>query len=754
MSRPITWQNVNAPTSDPLQALALAQGSFKSVFSGLNDQIKQYENTSEANWKQMKDNNTQAFLDEISKYRTPEEYQAALASGALDAQRQQYGVQLDRAAARNAQDGREAVLQSRALADINFKNAQEDQATAALKEQFKVAAANGDTAAMANLQKQLEGKRGSGDLAIMGKDQERKLVLDARGDITFGQGIETHEQQKKLWPGQLIAQNDAHNLAVAQQQELRARHLDSLPGGKLERAARKAQGEREYRAYQESGMFGKGYSDDPTTNVSNLKDLVVQSHFGKKDTEGTAAVMEVLRKNPNYTYGSGENATKVGYPPAVVQKALELTKKDSSFLGMGGGYNDNFKKAFKGALDAEMASPDVWKEYTTYNNIRANYLEGTGPGPVAVSPAAIPKPTAPAQDTQPTNVVAALDRRAAQVTPPASAPAVDPQKVLADVSAKDPKATTYWVNGERYKFRSVTDADNNVTGNAWVKDPVGLGLFASGNTKARVANAYTGEDGGSSIITREEAKAALLKNSGGVTNAPAEQPKVSAPVASNLGQRPVPVLQSSTVATSYDGKQVETAPPKITSAEMKTLGEPQTVVSAYKGAIPKGQGTKVMVTMVGDGDTFNFSPSDPKQKVPGAIGNVCRFDLIDAPEKAHPSVGKRGQPYGPEAGEYLEKMILNKEVNIRITGQATRKDSDKSRNLCQVEIEGKAVDLEMVKAGFAQVYSKYLKGNERGEALNAAESRARTNQIGAFTGGQYAQPGWDFRAIQDRLRNK
>lgn len=713
MSRPITWQNLHqASFGDAMRGMALAQDSFNSGIQSVQNVLNKQEATAEANWKQAKENNTQSFLDEISKYRTPEEYQAALASGALDAQRQQYGVQIDRAAVRAAQDGREAILQNRAVAEANFKNAMEDQATAGLKEQFKVAAANGDTTAMANLQKQLEGKRGSGDLAILGKTQQRQDVLDARGDITFAQGLQNHEQQMKLWPGQKIAQDDAHNTALANQELLKAHAAaylaESAPGGKLDRAARKSQGEREYRAYQESGMFGKGYSDDPTTNVSNLKDSVVQNHFGKKDTEGTAAVMEVLRKNPHYTYGEGENATKVGYPPAVVQKALELTKKDPSFLGMGGGYNDTFKKAFKSALDAEMASPDVWKEYTTYNNIRANYLEGTGPGSTSPAPNLPPAPPVAVQAAP--SPVATIEKRAAEVL---SAPGVQGVIGKAGTPARDAAAA---------------HALTSLFGNPKVALPSGV-------------------DQPKTLTEMRDA----TKKDFGVTNAPVEQPKVSAPVASHLGQRPVPVLQSSSVATSYDGKQAEVAPPKITSSEMKTLGEPQTVVSAYKGAIPKGQGTKVMVTMVGDGDTFNFSPVDPNQKVPGAVGNVCRFDLIDAPEKAHPSAGKKGQAYGPEAGDYLEKMILNKEVNIRITGQATRKDSDKSRNLCQVEIEGKAVDLEMVKAGFAMVYTKYLKGNERSDSLNAAENKARTNELGMFKGGDYVQPPWDFRRVQNLL---
>lgn len=713
----ITWRNVDAPDlRGAASMLHLAGNGINSGFDKLNQVLQNEQATADANWKVQRDNNTQAFLNSINQYRTPEEYQAALASGALDASK--YGAQIDQAAARSALDGRLAILQDRAVKAGQFEDQQKAREAKPIVDRLSMMALSDDKDVRASAKAALTPYMEAGMLPNGAELAGKIRTIDHENDTwaqdktKFDQGTETFEQQKKLWPGQLTAQTDAHNLAVAQQEELRARHTDSLPGGKLERAARKAQGEREYRAYQETGMFGKGYSDDPTTNVSNLRDSVVKPHFGSKDTKGTEAVMEVLRENPSYTYGSGQGATKVGYPPAVVQKALELTKEDSSILGMGGGYNDNFKKAFKENLNKEMASEDVWKQYTVYNNIRANYLEGTGPGPVAPTATGIPKPTeATQQGTQAApSAVAALEKRAAEA---AASPGVNGIVGKAGTPARDAAAA--------HALTSIFAGPRNVP----------AGTAAVPQTLAEM---------------RDAAKKDL-----GVTNAPAEQPKVSVPVATNIGKAPVPVKASETVAFAPDGTSTPAPPINPSKAEIKALGSPETVVAAYKGAIPKGQGTKVLVTMVGDGDTFNFNPTDPNQKVPGSVGNVCRFDLIDAPETAHPSVGKKGQPYGPEAATYLRQMIENREVNIRVTGQAKRSDTDKTRNLCQVEIEGKGVDLEMVKAGFAMVYTDFIQGNERGDALKAAENKARTNGLGQFNGGGYAQPPWDFRRIQNRL---
>lgn len=114
MAQPITWRNVDAPDlRGAASMLQLAGNGINSGFDKLNEVLKNEQATADANWKVQKDNNTQAFLNSINQYRTPEEYQAALSSGALDMGK--YGAQIDQAVARSALDGRLAVLQDRAL---------------------------------------------------------------------------------------------------------------------------------------------------------------------------------------------------------------------------------------------------------------------------------------------------------------------------------------------------------------------------------------------------------------------------------------------------------------------------------------------------------------------------------------------------------------------------------------------------------------------------------------------------------------
>ena len=126
MTSPITWRNVEAPDlRGAAGMLNLAQSGFNSGFDQLNNVLKREQDTAEANWKVQRDNNTQAFLNSINQYRTPEEYQAALQSGALDLSK--YGAQIDQAAARSALDGRLSILQDRAVKANQFADMQQER---------------------------------------------------------------------------------------------------------------------------------------------------------------------------------------------------------------------------------------------------------------------------------------------------------------------------------------------------------------------------------------------------------------------------------------------------------------------------------------------------------------------------------------------------------------------------------------------------------------------------------------------------
>jgi endonuclease YncB( thermonuclease family) len=96
------------------------------------------------------------------------------------------------------------------------------------------------------------------------------------------------------------------------------------------------------------------------------------------------------------------------------------------------------------------------------------------------------------------------------------------------------------------------------------------------------------------------------------------------------------------------------------------------------------------VTRVTDGDTIKVVANEKKE--------IIRLVGIDAPEtskrKRHP-----GQPFSQKSIKYLASLVLNKMVDIKSYGQDRY-----GRTLGVVYVNGINVNIEMVKAGLAEVY--------------------------------------------------
>jgi len=140
---------------------------------------------------------------------------------------------------------------------------------------------------------------------------------------------------------------------------------------------------------------------------------------------------------------------------------------------------------------------------------------------------------------------------------------------------------------------------------------------------------------------------------------------------------------------------------------------------------------KVVATFMGDADTFNATSTSYKTKgerAKKAGGIICRIDSIEAPETAKPQYGKKGQPYGEEATKILQQMVLNKEISIRVT-KPTDGESNYGRDVCQVEVAGKDVSVELIRAGAVWVYREF---NHYGQGVLDLESNARQSKLGLW----------------------
>ena len=96
------------------------------------------------------------------------------------------------------------------------------------------------------------------------------------------------------------------------------------------------------------------------------------------------------------------------------------------------------------------------------------------------------------------------------------------------------------------------------------------------------------------------------------------------------------------------------------------------------------------VSRVTDGDAITARD--------GRVEKIIRLVGIDAPEVSHKK-REKGQPFSQQPTKYLGGLVLNQTVEIKEYGQDRY-----GRTLGVVLATGKNVNLEMVKAGYAEVY--------------------------------------------------
>jgi endonuclease YncB( thermonuclease family) len=140
------------------------------------------------------------------------------------------------------------------------------------------------------------------------------------------------------------------------------------------------------------------------------------------------------------------------------------------------------------------------------------------------------------------------------------------------------------------------------------------------------------------------------------------------------------------------------------------------------------------VTRVADGDTINVVGNGKKE--------IIRLVGIDAPEisrKKH----KPGQPFSQKSTKYLASLVLNKMVDIKSYGQDRY-----GRILGVVYVNGMNVNLEMVKAGLAEVYGGRPAPGFDNDPYWEAEKEARQATRGMWVqGDKYISPR-EWRKMQ------
>lgn len=141
------------------------------------------------------------------------------------------------------------------------------------------------------------------------------------------------------------------------------------------------------------------------------------------------------------------------------------------------------------------------------------------------------------------------------------------------------------------------------------------------------------------------------------------------------------------------------------------------------------------ITRVYDGDTVKAIGHDITVKV--------RLVEIDAPEISHRK-RESGQPYGQRSKKYLSELVLNKTVDVKRYGLGPY-----NRILGVISLNGRNINLEMIRVGLAEVYRGLAPHRFDLDAYWKAEREARQAKKGMWSLGDKYVNLKDWRGTSD-----
>ena len=194
----ITWRNVSGPTgATELNAMAGASRQIGGAFDGLQNALVNYQKEEGRQFDQRKTDNTNAFLNALqSQYRTPEELDAAIKSGAVSQLQQQFGTEINHEQVRGAADNLLASRRQQGLAGMQYNNQVSADQAAPIKSRAQYLASIGDQAgAQAELQKLDPRYQGEAASAVLATNKDHF-------GLTRLQNQETREQESHGWEGE------------------------------------------------------------------------------------------------------------------------------------------------------------------------------------------------------------------------------------------------------------------------------------------------------------------------------------------------------------------------------------------------------------------------------------------------------------------------------------------------------------------------------------------------------------------------
>lgn len=155
-------------------------------------------------------------------------------------------------------------------------------------------------------------------------------------------------------------------------------------------------------------------------------------------------------------------------------------------------------------------------------------------------------------------------------------------------------------------------------------------------------------------------------------------------------------------------------PAALTANPGEKLEEATTLMEAY-------------VFHCNDGDTCRVKLAD-------AIWFNIRLAGIDAPELARKRGNKPGQPFAAESRDWLNQQIKGKQVLLR------QLDLDHyNRPIVEIFLQEKNMNLQILEAGLAEMYSGRIKRLNKEQYIQA-EEKAKAAKKGIWSLKDYQSP--------------
>ena len=374
MAGPITWRTVNGPSlAEASRPLESAQRSIDNAFTGLSGVLKQTEATDAANWNQIKENNTQDFLNKLYSAQGAEGFKALQDSGELDRMLAANGAQIDRAAARSAMDGRLGTLQQRDTQAIAYKNTMLDDAQANDVRRINTLALTDPAAASAELAKnpdlrksfeiaknidasaqtQVERERAKTRFGFDMNEEQRKAAEEAQRKLLRPIAV----QQAQAGVGQTLAstQSSLASAAASRESVLTSRANRE----RIEAEAEKARDLKMLGAALDGNIYKEGvFKDADTVDLAKLmKDTGVGGTGGDAGEKRTKIIDRVNALAKTGIEIKGPDGRPVTVPLPLGAVKASILGASNTFWSWNEGYADSFEENLKARMQAVYNRP-------------------------------------------------------------------------------------------------------------------------------------------------------------------------------------------------------------------------------------------------------------------------------------------------------------------------------------------------------------------------------------------------------------